>query len=68
VKECTPIPCPSFEEKTLVVEKCPTCGSAVLKWDLTQEFECQDDFHNSGLIQRTEVHGQYPPPYPENLP
>jgi rRNA maturation protein Nop10 len=56
VKECMPVPCPSFEEKTLDVEKCPTCGSPELKWSPTQVFSCSDEFHNDGL---STIDGEY---------
>lgn len=48
-KPCGPVSCPSFEETTLVVERCPTCGEAYLKWYPDQPIDCEDDFHNTGL-------------------
>lgn len=45
-KICVPVPCPSFEERTIQVEMCPSCGRADLKWHSSQPFPCDDEFHD----------------------
>ena len=45
IKFCASVPCPPFEDTTIEVERCPSCGRAELKWYSGRPFPCDDKFH-----------------------
>lgn len=49
VKPCVSVPCPPFEEVTVKLDTCLSCGSYMLKWSLLDEFPCDDGFHDVHL-------------------
>lgn len=65
IKFCVPVSCPSFEDTTLEVERCPSCGRAELKWYSSQPFPCDDKFHelpDTGLRHYNDVGPDEPMP------
>lgn len=54
-RDCTPVPCPAFEEMTLQVARCPACDTSQLKWHLAQRFDCADPFHNTGIANPRRI-------------